>query len=657
MRRALAALAISLGLTALLSPAAGATDPAMRPLNPEVGGGPMIWPLWHADNTFRIDWDLPSDAGGEIEVAAVHLRLRDGGGRVVAPDQRLPGTTNPIADIRVPATPGRYEAEVWLEAGDGETGPAVRLGLHFDNLRPPPTRALVADDWIAGDEVVRVQLEHPSGPQPVSGIAGYAVSVGPGAGIVPCAGPDRCRPEEVDVAAASGYATISLGLLPEGAHVVRAVAVSGSGMRSTEARAVVRVDATAPVVAIDAPGGWVDHPVLASARAVDQLAGMGASGPSGAYTAISVDGGASRLEPGPSVSAAVSGQGVHTVAASARDAAGNIGVAIETAQVRIDESAPALAFARAQDPADPERIEATALDGLSGVDPASGSIELRPAGSRQRFQALPTSVAKGRLVAHWDSNAFADGSYEFRAIAADLAGNVGATERRGDGARMVLANPLKAATLLEARLGGGVAAVAQTVDFGREAVYRGRLSSISGAPLGGQTVEVVETFAAGSRPARRSTPLRTEADGGFSIRLAAGPSRRVEVAFGGSRTLGRSRGGEAQVIVRSGVRLRASSALARIGGRAVVFRGRLADLGTRIAPGGRPVELQFEVPGGSWSEFRTVRTDAHGRFRYPYSFSDDDSRGVRFRFRAYVPAEPGWPYEPAASRPVFVTGR
>ena len=60
--------------------------------------------------------------------------------------------------------------------------------------------------------------------------------------------------------------------------------------------------------------------------------------------------------------------------------------------------------------------------------------------------------------------------------------------------------------------------------------------------------------------------------------------------------------------------------------------------------------MQFRLAGMPWSEFRTVRTDRHGRFRYAYRFSDDDSRGVRFQFRAYAPAQAGWPYEPAGSR-------
>ena len=69
------------------------------------------------------------------------------------------------------------------------------------------------------------------------------------------------------------------------------------------------------------------------------------------------------------------------------------------------------------------------------------------------------------------------------------------------------------------------------------------------------------------------------------------------------------------------------------------------------------MELQFRLPGLPWTEFRTVQTDRRGRFRYGYRFSDDDSRGVRFQFRAYAPAQGDWPYEPGGSRPVAVRGR
>jgi hypothetical protein len=97
--------------------------------------------------------------------------------------------------------------------------------------------------------------------------------------------------------------------------------------------------------------------------------------------------------------------------------------------------------------------------------------------------------------------------------------------------------------------------------------------------------------------------------------------------------------------------------VARVGGRPVVFRGGIAANGTAIPAEGKVVQLQFRLPGLPWSEFRTIHTDPHGHFHYAYRFADDDSRGVRFQFRAYAPAQAGWPFEPAGSLPVQVLGR
>jgi hypothetical protein len=652
-RAALAFLAAATALAAVPAEPARATDPLLRPLDLRVEGGETTW---HADGDFRLFWDNPRSGDQALAIEAVHFLVRAAGGALVVPEARLPGNRDALGPVAVPPLPGRYEAEIWLEAPGGETGPRVGAALLFDDVRPAAAAPLVPAGWVAGDSVVRLRLEHPAAPQPLSGIRGYAVAVGPGAGTEPCAGPDRCSPAETDVSSGIDGDTVPLGLLAEGTHTVRTVAVSGSGMRSAEASGVIRVDATAPAVDLDAPEGWSDRPVLVTARAGDELSGMAAGGPSGPYTAISVDGGVPRLDLGARVTAPVAGEGVHEVAAYARDGAGNVGGrSSRVSPVRIDETPPALAFARSQDPAEPERIEATVDDPLSGADPAGASIAVRPAGSRLRFQQLPTSLARGRLVAHWDSDAFAPGSYEFRASVRDMAGNGGSTERRGNGARMVLANPLKLTTVVRAGL--GVQTRRRPLPYGGRAVYAGRLSSISGTPLAGLPVEVIETFAAGASPAARTTVVRTAADGSFEARLAPGPSRSIAARFAGNRTLSRSQGSGARLPVAAGVRLHASAGAARIGGAPVTFAGRIGKLGAPIPAGGRPVELQFRLPGGSWSEFRTVQSDARGRFRYAYAFSDDDSRGVRFQFRAFVAAEDGWPYEPAGSKPVSVTGR
>lgn len=656
MRRVLGnLLALALALVGLLSAdlAAAEPTPQLRPLNLRVLSGEDGW---HADNDFRLDWDRPPLSAGAA-ITAVHLRIYDAAG-AVALANTLPWDTAQLENLHLPFPFGRgiYRADVWLES-DALTGTPATAALRFDDARPRLARPLAPAGWVAGSVAAVVRIEHPSGPLPISGIRGYAVSVDRGGGSAPCAGPDRCKLAETDLRGGIGADTISLGVLPEGTHVVRAVAVSGAGLRSPESTsALVHVDATPPVVTLDGvPRGWAAGPVRVTARATDPLSGMAASGPNGPFTAIALDGGLPRTEPGPAAGALVVGEGSHSVASYARDAAGNLGEeAPAQATVRIDESPPRIAFANSQATADPERVEATVGDALSGPDPGRGTIAVRPSGSRRPFTPLPTTVAGTHLLARWDSDSYPAGSYEFRASAYDSAGNQGSSDRRADGARMVLANPLKTPTTIAAGFRKGETA---TRPYGRGIFYAGRLKVAGGSPPGRQRVEIVETFAAGADPGRRTTTVETAADGSFRAHLPPGPSRRLAVFFAGSRTLGRAGGGEASLRVLSSVRMHASSASARIGGAPVVFSGRISGLSAPIPPSGRPVQLQFRLAGGTWSEFRTVQTDPRGRFRYPYSFSDDDSRGVRFQFRAFAPAQDGWPYEPAGSRPVLVTGR
>jgi hypothetical protein len=691
MRRRRWALPASLMLATAWFSAVAVADQAeqLRPIDLRVVGGQENW---HADNDFRLDWDRPPVADHGFPVTAVDYRVRDSAGAAVIPETHLPWDVSQIENIHLPPpargtspVPGVYVADVWLEGPGGARGPRASATLRFDDVRPGSAQPQAPNAWVAGNASALVRIGHPTGPDPVSGLRGYAISVDRGAGGAPCAGQDRCAVAETDLLAGAGD-TISLGFLPEGVNVVRAVAVSGSGMRSAEIRStIVRVDATKPEVMLrGAFPGWADGPVQVSALARDPLSGMAASDPSGAFTAIAIDGGVPKVAEGEAVAASVTGEGTHAIAFYARDAAGNNGAAsAPLATVRIDESPPRVNFANRQDPAEPERIEAVVSDLLSGPDPALGSIALRPAGSRQRFEPLPTSASAGRLVARWNSDAYGAGSYEFRATGYDGAGNVANADRRANGTRMVLANPLKARTAIEAGFSGGRASsrrcvhrraghrrcrratsesyesgsAGEAVPYGQAIAFAGRLSLASGPRLGGLPVQIVETFGAGSDLSRRTSVVQTAPDGTFLARLAPGPSRAVEALFAGNRVLGRSSAEAERVEVLGGVRLHASAAAARVGGAPVIFSGRVGALGAPIPSGGQAVELQFRLAGGTWSEFRTVRTDAHGRFRYPYAFSDDDSRGVRFQFRAFAPGEEDWPYEPAGSKPVFVTGR
>jgi hypothetical protein len=685
MRPALTLAVVLALLTATPAAPATASDAPLWMTNVSVEGGEGSW---HPSPEFRVRWDTavaPSE-----QVAAVDHRILDPLGAEV-PFSRIrtpyPGHS---FSARVPDRPGVYTVEAWLEAASGGTGPHVTARLRFDDAAPGAASPLPPGGWVAGSTHAAIGVEHPSGPPPISGIGGYAYSIDRDEdGPAPCAGAKLCTPAETDLDGDAGDDRFAAPLLPEGTSYVHLVAVSGSGVRSTAVgTAPIRVDAGYPQVRLDGvPAGWSDRPVVLTATAADRLSGMEPSGPDGPFTAIALDDAAPTRRQGAFVTAVVRGDGVHTAAYFARDAAGNVADGTEqapkpaTATVRIDETPPRVAFA-APDPADPERIEATVADPLSGPSPDRGSIEIRPAGTAAAFTPLPTAVRDGRLLARWSSDDAPAGRYELRVTGWDVAGNAATTTRRADGAEMILANPVKEPVLLEAGFGGrklvwqrcrrrrgsrrchrqvlsdfGSRPLVRAVPFGHGIAYAGRLRTAAGAPVGGAEVSVVEEFAAGAAVARRTTAVRTDAEGFFVVRLGPGPSRRIGAAFAGDRRLGRGSGGAVSLGVLAAVRLAASSPTARIGGRPIAFRGRVLPGEAHIPAAGRPVELQFRYPGARWSEFRTVHTRPSGRFRYPYSFSDGDSRGVRFQFRACAPPQPDWPYQPSCSRPVAVTGR
>jgi hypothetical protein len=551
--------------------------------------------------------------------------------------------------FRVPPVPGIYKLEAWIVDAEGKEILRGSTKLAFDNVPPSPPAPQATGRWLLGDEPAVLNIGHPPGPLPLSGLRGDAISLDRGSGGGPCADRSVCTPAETALAGGIGDDSISLGTLPEGTTYARVVAVSGAGVASPLRSAVFQVDATPPRLSLlGAPGGWSDGPVRVTALAQDALSGMTAAGAARPLTGISVDGGAPATAPGDIVATWVSGNGAHTISPFARDAAGNQsggvgGAAAPQTVVHIDEDPPRVAFAAAQDPAGPERIEALVADALSGPSASRGSIAVRLAGTRARFEELPTRVVAGRLIAHWDSDSYPPGKYEFLATGFDVAGNTATGTDRARGGRMFLVNPLKSEVALTAELSDG--------RFG------GRLRRIGGGSVTGQQVAVVETYAAGAEPQRRVTYRRTDGNGVFSVPMKPGPSRDVAAYFAGSPTLTRATGDSNHLGVPTGIRLQASGSKARIGGRPIRFSGTVRALGAKGAVEGLPVELQFRYPGAGWSGFRTVEADRRGRFRYAYRFSDDDSRGVRFQFRAHVKGREGWPYEPGSSRPVTVTGR
>lgn len=657
----LLAAAAGLALSVALASAASASPP--RPADLRVVGGTD---LWHAENEFSLDWTEPGPASPAL--TTTHYRTRDPQGAALGEGQ-VGRTSDGIGPLIVPALPGAYSAEVWFEDATGALGPAAVVPLRFDDVRPAPVAPQPVSAWIGRTAFpLRVRIGHPSGPLPLSGIRGYAALIDRAPTGSPCAAPDRCSDAETALRGGVADDELEIDALPEGTSYLHTVAVSGSGMKSaTSGLGTFHTDTADPITQLTGlPAGWTNRTVRLTASSADTGSGMEPDGlEPPPFTAIQVDGGAPSIGVGGTADASVVDEGTHRIVYYARDLAGNVndgatanGIADRaprTAVVRIDRTPPSLAFANAQDPRDPELLRVRVADRLSGPDSSRGRIGVRRVDSGDRFEPLPAVPGGvGELRARWSSDAFAAGDYEFQATGYDAAGNAATTTRRQNGGTMVLSNPLKATTTLRAGFRGH--GPRRIVPYGRRVLLSGRLIAGRSSPLGGVPVRVVERFAPGAYPAVHTSTATTAPDGAFSIRTDPGPSRTIEIGFQGSPTLARSAPQTLRLGVRSRVRLLASAGVAKVGGAPLVFRGRLDAAPGDLPAEGREVELQFRLPGLPWSEFRTVQTDRHGRFRYAYRFSDDDSRGARFQFRAYVAKQAGWPYEAAGSRPLIVRG-
>jgi len=642
-------------LTALAVVAAllGATpaEASFEPQNLHVVGGEG----WRPDRSFELRWFNPEG------VTAAHYRVLTESGQTAVAETTLDQPATAIEYLNVPPAAGVYTAEVWLEDAAGHLGPPASAKLRFDDVPPAPAKPAPPPAWIGRNAFpLSIGLGRPQGPQPLSGIRGYAFSIDRDPEGEPCAGARLCDLTETDLDGGSDDNAVLVPGLPEGTSYLHAVAVSGAGVRSLTETVALHVDQTDPVTALSEVGsGWSREPVRLLARATDSDSGMAPDGAGAPFTAIRIDGGAPIAAPGGSVETTVVSSGVHTVAYYARDAAGNVAdggivngrrnAAPGIAVVRVDRDPPVVAFSAAPDPADPELIEAVVGDTLSGFDRSRGEIGVRPAGSRQRFRPLPTRATGSGLEARWDSSSYPPGTYEFRVTAYDAASNAASSLLRSNGTRMMLRAPLKIPTTLFAGF------KQRKVSFGRSVYFGGRLIAGRHMPLAGRTVRVIERFDPGSPLRERVSTSRTDRDGRFAVRLDPGPSREVVATVAPTATFTGASSHPVGLQVSGHISLRASSATAVVGGRPVVFSGKVA--GAPLPDGGKAVELQFRLPGLPWSEFRTVTTDARGRFRYAYRFVDDDSRGARFQFRACAPAQAGWPYEAAGSRSVTVRGR
>lgn len=365
----------------------------------------------------------------------------------------------------------------------------------------------------------------------------------------------------------------------------------------------------------------------------------------------------------------VPGPGQYALHLWLRDEAGNDAPssAVEV-PLRLDDVRPAVAF-ESGGADETTEVRATVTDLHSG--PANGTISYRRLDA-EAWVELPTGVRRegegGGAILRAHLPELGPGTYVFRAEALDFAGNAATTTLRADGTEMAIrraapvvaprrALPPRTRTRLFARLRGGHGrGDALTVPFAAPALLSGRLTRADGAGVAGRELRVVARPSRGALAATERMTVRTGERGGFELRLAPGPSRRVSVGFAGDGGLEPARRPSLDLRVRSGISLRAAPSALQTGD-AVRLSGRVRTRGAPVPRRGKLVAIQYlETATGRWRPVLVTRTDHGGRFRARYRFRYV-SGAASIRLRATALAEERWPYAPGSSRPVTVLVR
>ena len=362
--------------------------------------------------------------------------------------------------------------------------------------------------------------------------------------------------------------------------------------------------------------------------------------------------------------------GTYALSVWLRDEAGNEAPASAVSvPLRFDDVSPGVAFdAPAAGAEAPDQIAARITDAHSG--PAAGEIHYRRLGS-DGWTELPAKFQPGdaadnaRMTARLPGD-LAPGTYVFRAGAIDAAGNTASTTRRADGVEMTVRKVASDGAVgraeqvgrgkarIFARLGWhGHAGTELTVPFGTGAMLSGRLVNADGAGLAGRTLRIVSRPSRGALRRAHVETVATGAHGGFSLRLAAGTSRRIAVAFPGEAHLDGASRRPLTLRVRGGIDLRAAPGALHTE-EAVRFSGRVRTLGAPLPRRGKLVAIQYyEEAAKRWRPVLVTRTDHSGRFHASYRFRYI-SGTASIRLRAAVLPEERWPYAPGASRPITV---
>lgn len=190
--------------------------------------------------------------------------------------------------------------------------------------------------------------------------------------------------------------------------------------------------------------------------------------------------------------------------------------------------------------------------------------------------------------------------------------------------------------------------------WGRAQTIVGKLTSATGAPISGATVEVLATPSSQGAHASALGAVRTAANGSFGVRVSGhSSSERIVVAY-------RAHRGDPAPAAVSTLVLRVPASLSlgvaprrsHVGGT-IVFSGVVR--GGHIPSSGKQIVLQARAPGAGWRTFQVLSTNRRGRFRASYRFKLPGP--ITYRFRVLSRQEADFPFASGSSNVVSVLER
>ena len=195
-----------------------------------------------------------------------------------------------------------------------------------------------------------------------------------------------------------------------------------------------------------------------------------------------------------------------------------------------------------------------------------------------------------------------------------------------------------------------VTKMSRRIRFGARTTISGWLGTATGTALGGQTVRIMTAANNGLQHFRQIATASTAANGAWTAKLPAGPSRLIEAVYGGTSTTEPALSSYARLVVPASVKLRIRPSHVQWG-HTVTITGRLR--GGYVPPFGEALSLSLDYNGRT-IDVQHIRTGRKGRFRTTYTFLGG-AGSARYPFWVTTIPESGFPWAVASSRKVFVS--